>query len=90
MTYGTTVTIDSAGRLVIPKSIRQAAGLVPGMPLSIAFNEGRIEIEPAPIEVNLVERGGFTIAEPVAPVEKLEHETVSKVKDADRTRRKQN
>jgi AbrB family looped-hinge helix DNA binding protein len=89
MIYGTTVTIDSAGRLVIPKSIRRAAGLVPGMPLSIAFSEGRIEIEPAPIEVNLVERGGFTIAEPVAPVEKLEHETVSKVKDAGRTRRDQ-
>jgi len=88
MEYGSIVTIDSAGRLVVPKSIRDAAGLVPGMPLAITFREGRIEIEPAPIEVDIVDRGGFVVAEPVAPVETLEHETVRDVRDQIRLRRK--
>ena len=88
MTYGTVVTIDPAGRLVIPKSIREAAGLVPGMPLAITFREGRVEIEPAPTEVKIVERAGFTVAEPVAPVETLDHETVRAVRDKVRTHRK--
>ena len=88
MNYGTTATIDPAGRLVIPKSIREAAGLIPGMPLSITFREGRIEIEPAPLEVELVDRGGFTVAEPVTPIETLGHETVRGVKEKVRTRRK--
>ena len=88
MQYGTTITIGSAGRLVIPKSIREAAGLVPGIPLTISFREGRIEIEPAPLEVDLVDRGGFIVAEPVAPIEALDHETVRDVKDRIRTGRK--
>ena len=88
MFYGTKTTIDSAGRLVIPKSLRVAAGLVPGMPLTITFREGRIEIEPAPLEVELVDRGGFTVAEPVTPVEPLSHETVRDTRDQIRTGRK--
>jgi AbrB family looped-hinge helix DNA binding protein len=88
MNYGTMITIDAAGRLVVPKSIRDAAGLVPGSPLSITFRDGRIVIEPAPIAVEIVDRGGFTIAEPVAPVDALEHDTVRDVRDGLRTRRK--
>ena len=40
--------MDAAGRLVVPKAIREAAGLVAGMPLAITVSEGRIEIAPAP------------------------------------------
>ena len=88
MNPGTQTTIDATGRLVIPKSLRVAAGLVPGMPLTITFREGRIEIEPAPLEVELVDRGGFTVAEPVTPVEALSHSTVRDTKDQIRTGRK--
>jgi AbrB family looped-hinge helix DNA binding protein len=38
-------TIDRAGRVVIPKQIREAAGLKPGVALSIEYMNGRIEIE---------------------------------------------
>jgi AbrB family looped-hinge helix DNA binding protein len=38
-------TIDRAGRVVIPKPIRDAAGLKPGAALSIEYRDGRIEIE---------------------------------------------
>jgi AbrB family looped-hinge helix DNA binding protein len=88
MFYGTTVTIDAAGRLVVPKSIREAAGLRPGMPLAISFRDGRIEIEPAPLEVRVVKRRGFRIAEPAAPVEELDQEAIRRTRDEGRPRRK--
>jgi len=57
-------TIDSAGRLVIPKEIRQHAGLKPGMPLEVRLHEGRIEIEPASLEIKLERRGRLVVAVP--------------------------
>lgn len=57
-------TIDSAGRLVIPKEVRQQAQLEPGMPLEVRVRDGRIEIEPAPLVVALRRRGRLTIAVP--------------------------
>lgn len=58
-------TIDSAGRLVIPKEIRDEAQLEPGMPLQITVCDGRVEIEPAPREVRLVRKGRLTVIVPV-------------------------
>jgi AbrB family looped-hinge helix DNA binding protein len=40
------VTIDRVGRLVIPKEIRDEAGIEAGMPLEVTCREGRIEIAP--------------------------------------------
>lgn len=60
-----TVTMDSAGRLVLPKEIRDAAHLEPGMPLKITFRDGHVEIEPAPRDVRLVRKGRFTVMVPV-------------------------
>jgi AbrB family looped-hinge helix DNA binding protein len=57
-------TIDSAGRLVVPKEVRQQAQLKPGMPLEIRFHDGCIEIEPAPLEVSLRRRGRLMVAVP--------------------------
>jgi AbrB family looped-hinge helix DNA binding protein len=39
--------MDKAGRLVLPKAIREEAGIEPGIPLRIAVRDGRVEIEPA-------------------------------------------
>ncbi|MHA6621533.1 AbrB/MazE/SpoVT family DNA-binding domain-containing protein [Pseudonocardia sp. DLS-67] len=50
-------TIDGAGRVVIPKQLRQAASLEPGQELEITERDGRIEIEPLSAPVQLVERG---------------------------------
>lgn len=55
-------TMDASGRLVLPKAVREAAGLEAGMPLAITVNEGRIEIEPAPRAVKTVRRGRLTVA----------------------------
>ena len=58
-------TIDSAGRLVLPKAVRDEAGILPGMTLQITIQEGKIEIEPVPREVRIVQRGPLLIAVPV-------------------------
>jgi len=57
-------TLDSAGRMVIPKEIRREAGLKPGMALEVRCQDGRIEIELAPLSVKLERRGRFLAAVP--------------------------
>lgn len=80
------VTIDSAGRLVVPKPIRESAGLQPGEPLEIRVHDGRIEIEAAPREVRIDVRDGFRVAEPVGPYEPLREATVRKTRRDGRAR----
>jgi AbrB family looped-hinge helix DNA binding protein len=61
-------TIDRAGRVVIPKAIREAAGLKPGSPLEIAYRDGKVEIEPKSPKMRLVRKGGLLVASiPGAP-----------------------
>lgn len=61
-------TIDAAGRLVIPHRIRREAGLEAGAELEIRFEDGRIEIEPTPLDVKLMKKGSLTVAVPAKPV----------------------
>jgi AbrB family looped-hinge helix DNA binding protein len=60
-------TIDSAGRIVVPKSLRDALGLTSGQPLDILSRDGRLEIVPAPTPMRLVDEGEGMVA--VADVE---------------------
>jgi len=46
-------TIDAAGRVVVPKALRDAMGLDAGRKIDMVFTDGRIEIELAPIDVEL-------------------------------------
>lgn len=73
-------TIDAAGRLVIPKAIRQQAALVPGAPLEIRFRDGRVEIEPAPLRVRIERRGQVAVAVPSRPVPNVTPEEVEGVR----------
>ncbi|WP_300007973.1 AbrB/MazE/SpoVT family DNA-binding domain-containing protein [Pseudonocardia sp.] len=56
-------TIDAAGRVVIPKQLRESAALQPGQELEIIERDGRIEIEAVSAPMRLVERDGFLAAE---------------------------
>jgi AbrB family looped-hinge helix DNA binding protein len=73
-------TIDSAGRLVLPKTVRDEAGILPGMALRITVQDGRVEIEPLPREVRIVQRGPLRIAVPVEEGPSLTEETVERVR----------
>jgi AbrB family looped-hinge helix DNA binding protein len=55
-------TIDSAGRVVIPKALRDALGLMAGQPLELAERDGRLEIVPAPTPMRLVDDGDGVVA----------------------------
>jgi AbrB family looped-hinge helix DNA binding protein len=80
--------LDRAGRLVVPKALRDRAGILPGMRLRIACREGRIEIEPVPREVRVVDRDGFRVAEPLAEEEPLTREAVKRVREEIRAERR--
>lgn len=78
-------TIDAAGRIVVPKQLRDAAELVPGQELEIVERDGRIEIERVATSMVLVERDGFLAAEAEEDGEVLTREQVRDV--LERTRR---
>jgi AbrB family looped-hinge helix DNA binding protein len=86
MSRTATATIDRAGRLVVPKPIREAAGLVPGELLEITFSDGRIEIQPAPRKVRIERRGELHVAVPVEPGPKLTAEQVRETQERIRDR----
>ena len=73
-------TIDVAGRLVIPKEIRQEAGLKPGMLLDVRWRAGRIELEPAPLPVKLVQKGRLVVAVPEKDAGVLKADTVERTR----------
>jgi AbrB family looped-hinge helix DNA binding protein len=81
-----TTTIDTAGRLVIPKLLREKAGLQPGLPLEIRLHEGRIEIEPATPEVRIEDDGDFLVAVMEGPTEPVTRETVDRIAEGLRGR----
>ncbi|HEX7326945.1 MAG TPA: AbrB/MazE/SpoVT family DNA-binding domain-containing protein [Casimicrobiaceae bacterium] len=57
-------TIDRAGRIVVPKSLREALGLEAGQLLEIRAGDGRLEIEVAPTPMHLKKRGKGVVAVP--------------------------
>jgi AbrB family looped-hinge helix DNA binding protein len=78
-------TIDAAGRVVVPKAIRDELGLTGGQALDIRATEGRIELDIAAAPIRLEERGGVVVA---VPEDGLPVLTTDEVREAlERTRR---
>lgn len=78
-------TIDSAGRVVIPKDIRERVGLAGGQGVEITERDGLIEIEPAPTPMKLKRRRSGPVAVPQNDLPQL---TDDMVRDTiERTRR---
>lgn len=74
-------TIDSAGRIVVPKPMRDAMGLGPGQIIDIVFTDGRLEIEVAPMAATVGAEDGLPIIPPadqpeVAPDDDIVRATI--------------
>jgi AbrB family looped-hinge helix DNA binding protein len=61
-------TIDKAGRVVIPASIRDRAGLAPGTMLEITVDEFGVRLEPVAPGPKLVRVGRRMVARPTGDV----------------------
>ena len=77
-----TVTMDRAGRLVIPSEIRREAGIEPGAPLEIRLRDGVVEIEPQAMQVRFEQQGHLLVAVPVRPVPPLTSAMVERTRRA--------
>ena len=72
---------------MIPKPIRDAAGLLPGTEVEIELFDGRVEIEAAPVEIRLVERDGWLAFEADRELPPLTTEQVRETLERIRDRR---
>lgn len=77
--------IDGAGRVVIPKELRDRLGLVRGRVVEIRERDGRVEIEPAATPMSLVGSGSRVVAIPDEGLPPLTDEIVRAT--LERTRR---
>ena len=73
-------TIDHAGRLVIPKDVRREAGLKPGMPLEVHWENGKIAITPTPLPVKLERKRRLLVAVPAKDTPRLSTDTVERTR----------
>jgi bifunctional DNA-binding transcriptional regulator/antitoxin component of YhaV-PrlF toxin-antitoxin module len=80
MIHTMTITMDQAGRLVIPSEIRREAALVPGAPLEVRWRDGVIGIEPQALPVKFERKRHLLVARPTVKVAPLRKATVERVR----------
>jgi AbrB family looped-hinge helix DNA binding protein len=69
-------TIDSAGRIVVPKRLRDELGFMPGQELELNAIDGRLEIEHQATPMRLERRGRRLVAVADRELPTLTSETV--------------
>lgn len=77
--------IDSAGRIVVPKPLRDALGFAPGQALEMTATDGRLQITIAATPMALKKRGRGVVAVPDMALPELTSEVVRDT--LERTRR---
>jgi AbrB family looped-hinge helix DNA binding protein len=78
-------TIDGAGRIVVPKALRDELGLTAGQELELRAVDGRLEVDIPSTPMGLVEPGGDLVADAEAEMPELTPEVVRAT--LERTRR---
>jgi AbrB family looped-hinge helix DNA binding protein len=56
-------TVDSVGRIVVPKAMRDALGLQPGSVVDVSLYGTGLQVLPAGRTARIVETDGFLVAE---------------------------
>lgn len=79
-------TIDKAGRVVIPSSIREQAGFEPGATLAISLDEFGVRLERIAPGPRLVRVGGRLVARPAVAHAERPHIDVAALVDEERNR----
>ena len=74
--------IDRSGRIVVPKSLRDALRLEGGTLLEIRVREGRLEIEPLATPMRLVPRGKGLVAAADEPLPRIGADAVRAVTES--------
>lgn len=81
-------SIDGAGRLVLPQSIRESADLSAGAEFEVNLLDGDvIELRPAPRRVRIEQRGHLFVAVPLDPGPELTAEVAQATLDTLRRER---
>lgn len=80
------ITIDEAGRIVIPKEIRDKAGLTPGSEIDIVHDGTSIRIQRAVSAPKLDRVRGRLVARPTAKTEGLDGPDIAEIVEAERER----
>ena len=78
-------TIDAAGRVVIPKAVRDAARLEAGTEIEVELRDGLIELVPVSVPMRIAGTGRDAVVVVEGPVPALSVEDVRDV--LERTRR---
>jgi AbrB family looped-hinge helix DNA binding protein len=73
------VAIDKVGRIVIPKSMRDALGIDGPTELELTEHDGKLELTVPYIKAHLEDRDGHTVIVPDEPVPPLTTELVREV-----------
>jgi AbrB family looped-hinge helix DNA binding protein len=76
------VTIDPAGRMVIPKPLRDAIGLGDGGEVDIDLVDGALVVAPPLVRKRIVDRDGRAVIVADEPIPPLSDDVVRSVVDA--------
>ncbi len=81
-----TITLGKAGRLVVPKAIRDSLGLHEGSRLKLEVHGGKLQAAPEPDPVSIEMIGGFPVIQGGPP---LKRGNIAQAIKADRDARDQ-
>jgi AbrB family looped-hinge helix DNA binding protein len=79
-------TIDRTGRVVIPATVRERAGLKPGSELDVFVDDIAIHLVPSAPALKLVRRGKRLIARPTAKQKDLPEVDLASMIEEERNR----
>ncbi len=77
-------TIDGAGRIVVPKPLRDELGVQPGQVLELQVRDGQLQVDIVPVEMCLERRRNGPVAVPADKLPRLTAEQVRQTLESTR------